>query len=108
MMNLAQLKDKLSPGKLASLLSGRNKEHIHPSEVAHMLNSLPLKSAVDTFLELPDASQLLLFNFLGSYLQQSMIGAMPKEKAVFLLNRLNSTDRYTFYSSLNDLQRSTF
>lgn len=108
MINLTQLKDKLLPGKLVSLLSGRNKEHIHPSEVAHMLNSLPLKSALDTFLELPDASQLLLFNFLGSYLQQSMIGAMPKEKAAALLNRLNSTDRYTFFSSLNGLQRSSF
>jgi magnesium transporter len=108
MINLAQLKDKLSPGKLVSMLSGRNKEHIHPSEVAYILNTLPLKSAVETFLELPDQSQLLLFNFLGSYLQQSMIAAIPREKAVYLLNHLNSTDRYTFYSSLNGLQRPTF
>jgi len=108
MLNLTQLKDKLSPGKLISFLSGKDKEQIHPSEVAQMLNGLPLKSAVDTFLALPDPSQLLLFNFLGSYLQQGMIGAMPPDKAAQLLNGLNSTDRYTFYSSLNGVQRSSF
>ncbi|OKS84614.1 magnesium transporter [Mucilaginibacter polytrichastri] len=108
MINLAQLKDKLLPSKLISMLSGHNKEQIHPSEVAHMLNGLPIKSAVETFLELPEHSQLVLFNFLGAYLQQNVVRTMPKEKAVFLLNRLNSTDRYTFYSALNGLQRSTF
>jgi magnesium transporter len=108
MIHLAQLKDKLSPSKLISLLSGKNKDHIHPSEVAHMLNGLPLKSALNTFMELPDASQLLLFNYLGSYLQQSMIGSMPQEKAAYILNHLNSTDRYSFFASLNGMQRSTF
>ncbi len=106
MINLSQLKDKILPEKLMSLFSGKNTEKIDPSEVAQMLNSLPLKSAVDLFLALPEQSQLLLFNFLGSYLQQQLIATIPHEKSSFLLNHLNSTDRNTFFSSLNGLQRS--
>jgi magnesium transporter len=107
MINLTLLKDKLLQNKLVSLLSGKNKESIHPAEVAHMMNNSPLKTAEDTFMGLPDHAQLLLFNYLASYLQKSMIEKMPQEKAAALLNHLNSTDRYTFYASLNGMQRSS-
>ncbi|MDN5285010.1 MAG: magnesium transporter [Mucilaginibacter sp.] len=106
MINLTLLKDKLLQNKLITLLSGKDKESIHPAEVAHMMNNSPLKTAEDTFMGLPDHAQLLLFNYLASYLQKSMIEKMPQEKAAALLNHLNSTDRYTFYASLNGVQRS--
>jgi len=107
MINLNQLKDKLLPHNFTALFSGKDKEYIHPSEVARLLNSLPVKTAVDTFAAMPEQSQVLIFNYLGAYLQKCMIEAMPGEKAAILLNQLNSTDRYTFYASLNGLQRST-
>jgi len=106
MIKLSQIKDKVLQNKLVSLFSGKDQEHFHPSEVAHMLQGLPVKTAEDTFMALPDHSQLLLFNYLGSFLQKCMIGALPREKAASLLNHLNSTDRYTFYASLSGIQRS--
>jgi magnesium transporter len=108
MIKLSELKNKVQQNKLAALFSGKDKDNFHPSEVAHMLNTLPVKSAVETFATLPDTSQLLLFKYLGAYLQQNMITAISKEKAAFLLNQLNSTDRYNFFSALNGLQRSAY
>ncbi|MFL9483539.1 magnesium transporter [Chitinophagaceae bacterium LWZ2-11] len=107
MINLNQLKDKLLQNKLITFFSGKDKEQIHPADVAKMLNSIPVKSAVETYMSLPDQTQLLLFNFLGSYLQKSIIQTMSREKATHLLNKLNSTDRYTFFSGLNGMQRSS-
>ena len=107
MISLSQLTDKLLPAKISALFSGKDKEQFHPSEVARILNGLPVRSAVETILVLPDPSQLLLFKFLGAFLQKAIIQALPKEKAVFLLNQLNSTDRYGFYSSLNGVERSS-
>jgi magnesium transporter len=108
MIKLSELKNKVQQNKLAALFSGRDKDNLDPSEVAHMLNTLPVKSAVETFTALPDTSQLLLFKYLGAYLQQYMVTAMPKEKAALLLNQLNSTDRYNFFSALNGLRRSAY
>ena len=107
MISLNHLKDKLLPKQILSLFTAKEKERFHPSEVANILNGLPVKSAIQTILVLPDHSQLLIFGFLGSFLQKSVIDALPREKAVFLLNQLNSTDRYGFYSSLNGMQRSS-
>ena len=108
MTKLNQLKEKLLHNNFTSLFSAKNEEQIHPSDVAKILNGLPVKTAIEAFISQPEQSQLLIFKFLGSYLQKCMINEMPGGKAAYLLNNLNSTDRYSFYSSVNGIQRSSF
>lgn len=106
MITLTEVKDKILQTKLSSLFIRSDKDHFYPSEVAALLNSLPVKPAVESFLALTEASQLILFNFLGTLLQKNIIGAMTPDKSGPLLNKLNSTDLYSFYSSLDGLHRS--
>jgi len=108
MIKLSEVKNKVQQNKLAALFTGRDKDNFHPSEVAHMLNKLPVKPAIETFTALPEASRLLLFKYLDAYLQQKIIGAISKEQAASLLNQLNSTDLYNFFSALNGLQGSAY
>ncbi|WP_461448763.1 magnesium transporter [Mucilaginibacter sp.] len=107
MTKLNKIKEKILHNSFTSLFSAKNHEQIHPSEVAKILNGLPVKTAIEAFVSQPGQSQLLTFKFLGKYLQKCMIEAMAHDQATFLLNNLNSTDRYSFFSSINGLQRST-
>lgn len=106
MLKLSQIKEKLLHRGFSSLFGSEEKENIHPADVAHILNNLPQKSAIETYLSLPEQSQLSLFNYLDIYLEQCIIEAAPKEKAAYILNNINSTDRYKFYSSLKGIKRS--
>jgi len=93
--------------KLESLLE-QDWKHSHPSEIAGMLNNIPLKSSIIKFNELTQDVQLSIFNYLGFYLQRHIIDALPKDKAAWLLNHLNSNTRNYFFIPLKGIKRSEF
>ena len=108
MIKLKDVKDKLLSGNLWSLLSPDDDKDIHPSEVAGILNTLPVESAIASFSSIPEKKQAIIFAYLDHFLQQKIVKKLDKAKSGFILNQLTSTDRYSFFISLNPLDRSVY
>ena len=108
MITLKEIKDKIINGELWPLVNLEDNKDIHPSDVAHVLNTLPAESAVASFLSFPEKKTSILFGYLDHYLQQRIIVKLSREQAAYVLNHSNSTDRYSFFVSLNALERSKY
>ena len=106
-MTLKELKDKLLSGNLWSIINPDHNKDIHPADVAGILNTLPVESALTSFMAFPEKKQALIFAYLDHFLQQKIIGKTDKEQAGYILNQLNSTDLYAFFISLSALDRTT-
>ncbi len=77
-MILKELKEKLLSGKLWSLINPDTNKDIHPEDVAEVLDTLPVESAIVSFKTFPEKSRPLLFAYLGHYLQQRIIKSFDK------------------------------
>lgn len=108
MISLKDIKERLLSGKLWSLISTEADKDIHPSDVAEILNTLPVTSAVASFTAFPDKKKTLLFSYLDHFLQLKLISRISHEQASYVLNHLSSTDRNSFYLSLIPLNRSVY
>ena len=109
MMNLKEITAKLLSGDFRSLigLSNGNK-NIHPGEVAKMLVAVPVDTALQGFRSLPPDTQVKVFPYLDTKLQQNVIRSLPDPRAGAILNELISDDRIAFYSSLKGIERSKY
>ena len=107
-MTLKEIKDKLLSGNLWSLINPEANKDIHPSDVADVLNALPANSAIASFTTFPEKKKAFIFSYLDHYLQQKVIKSLERDEAVFILNHLNSDDRYAFFISLSALDRTRF
>lgn len=107
-MNLKEITNKIVSGDFKSLLHTGNSTSIHPSEVAKILDGLPVDSAFATFSQFPDGKKPLLFAYIGHFLQRKIIRRLSKEQASLILNKLDSTDRNSFFLYLNALERSKY
>jgi magnesium transporter len=107
-MTLKEIKDKIIHGDLKSLIYPGTTTDIHPSDVAKIMDTLPVDIAFDSFTAFPEKKRPLLFAYLGHYLQRKIINRLSKEQASAILNHLDSNDRYSFFISLNALERSKF
>ena len=107
-MKFKEIKEKLLSGHLRSLINPDTNKEIHPSDVAEILDTLPVDSAIASFKTFSDRKKPVLFAYLGHYLQRRIISGFDKKTAAFILNHLNSTDRYSFFISLTPLDRSTY
>ncbi len=109
MMNLKEISKKILKGDFSSLLGlGSGFKHIHPTEVAKMLSTVPLETSVEGFRSLPVQTQTKVFPYLDILLQKKLIKVLPKDKAAHILNELSSDDRIVFYSSIKGLERSSY
>jgi magnesium transporter len=107
-MTLKEIKDKIIHGDFKSLIYPGTTTDIHPSDVAKIMDTLPVDIAFDSFTAFPEKKRPLLFAYLGHYLQRKIINRLSKEQASAILNHLDSNDRYSFFISLNALERSKF
>ncbi len=107
-MDLREITDKIISGDLKSLVSSGNTTDIHPSDVARILNTLPVDTAVTSFNTFSEKKKIIIFGYVGHFLQKKIIEQLPKEKASKILDHLSSTDRYSFFTSLTALERSEY
>ena len=107
-MNLKEIKEKVLSGDFKSLLYPGTKTDIHPADVAKILDTLPVETAYSSFIAFPEQKKPVLFAYLGHFLQRRIIARIDKEEASGILNHLNSTDRYTFFTCLTPIERSKF
>jgi magnesium transporter len=108
MMTLREIKDKILSGDFKSLIYPGTNTDIHPSDVAKIMDTLPVDIAYESFNAFPEKKRVGLFAYLGHYLQRKIISRLDKIEASAILNHLDSTDRYSFFVSLSTLDRSTF
>ena len=106
MKSLTDIKDLVLKGDLKKLFSKDSKEKFHPSEIATLLNSVSLSEARGIFDSFVEERQVNVFPFLGPYLQNQLIKNAPVQQKSYILNHLNSVDRYAFLMSLKGIQRS--
>ncbi|MDB5145381.1 MAG: magnesium transporter, partial [Mucilaginibacter sp.] len=107
-MTLKEIKDKIVHGDFKSLIYPGTTTDIHPSDVAKIMDTLPVDIAFNSFAAFPEKKKPLLFAYVGHFLQRKIINRLSKEQASYVLNHLDSTDRYSFFISLNTLERSKF
>ena len=109
MMNLKEISKKIIKGDISSLLNfGNGNKNVHPTEVAKMLDAVPIDAALQAYSSLPTATQTKVFPYLNALLQKRIVRTITKSKAAFILNELSSDDRIAFYSSLKGVERSAF
>ncbi len=108
-MNLKEISKKIITGDFSSLLGfGNGNKNVHPSEVAKMLTSVPINTALQGFQSLPTHTEVKVFPYLDFLLQKKIIACITKAKSAAILNELSSDDRIAFYSSVKGIERSTF
>ena len=108
-MNLKEISKKLIKGDFSSLLGfGNGNKNVHPSEVAKMLNSVPIDTAFKAFQSLPANTQTKVFSYVDILLQKKIVKNSAKQRAATIVNELSSDDRIAFYSSLKGVERSSF
>jgi magnesium transporter len=109
MMNLKEISKKIMRGDFSSLLGFVNSSrNVHPSEVAKMLGSVPIDTALEAYRSLPVNTQTKVFPYADLLLQRKIIKSLTKARASYILNELSSDDRIVFYSSLKGIERSTY
>ena len=108
-MNLKEISKKIINGDFSSLLNfGNGNKHVHPTEVAKMLDAVPSDAALKGYCSLPTNTQTKVFPYLDSNLQRKIVKTITKASAAFILNELSSDDRIAFFSALKGIERSTF
>ena len=109
MMNLKEITSKILSGDFRSLVGLSNgHKNIHPTEVAKMLVAVPADTAMQGFSTLPPETQVKVFPYLDTKLQQTLIRSLPDQRAGAILNELISDDRIAFYASLKGIERSKY
>jgi len=107
-MTLKEIKDKLLSGDFKSLLYPGTNTDIHPADVAKILDTLPVNTACNSFVAFPEKKKAVLFAYLSHFLQHKIICRLDVQDASYILNHLNSTDRYSYFVSLKAIDRSKY
>ena len=108
MMNLKEIKKNIMKGDFSRLFDfGNGNKNIHPTEVAKMLEAVPIENALKGFRSLPTLTQIKVFPYLGFLSQKKIVHVLTKSRASYILNSLSSDDRIAFYSSIKGIERSS-
>lgn len=91
---------------LNKLINEDSKNQSHPSEIALLLNELPLSKSINKYHHLPKDQQIAVFPYLGIYSQKQMFKQMPDQQKYDILDQLNSVDRHAFLMNVKGIQRS--
>jgi magnesium transporter len=94
----------VSPGKVSKGFDGtllnEKGSHLHPYEIAQIINKLPGTSAVKAFSSFMSPLQLQVFPNLDPLVQKNLVIHLPKERSAFLINSLRLDDIVSFYSTI--------
>src|SRR5581483_125487 len=108
-MTLKELTNKLLKGDFTGLLGlNRDKNNVHPAEIAKVFTSIPFEAAYQAFQSFPPKNQVRIFPYLDNLTQKKIIRQLGREKASGILNELSSDDRLAFYASLKGIELSAF
>src|ERR1700710_1196825 len=108
-MNFKEIRTKLMTGDFSGLFQlTKNKQLVHPNDVAKLFASLPQDKAVDAFNALPEDNKIRVFSYLDHRLQEYLIHGLPRSKSSLILNGLTSDDRLLFFSGLKGVERSEY
>ncbi len=99
---ITQFTNQLFSGDIKKYFSRSTEEQIYPSDVASILNTIPLENALATFTSFSLARKARIFPFIERFNQKDFFSCLPEEQRSILLNNLVSTDRVSFLSSLKD------
>lgn len=104
---ITQLTNQLFNKDIKRYFYRNTEEQIYPSDIASILNSIPLDNAISTFSTFALPKKLRIFPFLERFNQKDFFHSLPAGQKSILLNSLVSTDRISFLSSLKDLEFTT-
>jgi len=86
----------------------KDKNQIHPAELASVINGLTPHVATRSFAELPHSTQIKVFAHIDHLLQQQIVQGLSGQRISSILNGLNSDDRLRFFSSLSAVNRGKY
>lgn len=86
----------------------KKKGSVHPAELAEIIDEIPLEAALHSFSKLDENTQVKVFSYLDSQLQQKLIRGLSEEKTAFLLNHLDSDDRTRFFAQVPLSERAKY
>jgi len=104
---LEDLKEQILEGDISSLLV-HAKDEDYPAEVAKLFEEMPDEVVIRTFIALPDKSQVKVFAYLDHSLQRKIIDHLPRIRASYILNNLESNERLAYFDMLSGLEVSEF
>lgn len=87
---------------------GKGKKMIDPAELAKMISTYDVDTALRAFVSIPEKIQSKTFAYFDTDLQQQIIKGISKEKGSAILNALDSDERFEFYASLKGIALSSF
>jgi magnesium transporter len=106
MFSLKEIRRKIMSGDIASILYSSSESNIHPSEVARIINQLPVESALQAFETFPQKKQVIVYPYLDNFLQKRLMKHLPHERASHILNKLSSDDRLAVINAFRGVDRS--
>lgn len=102
-------REKILKNDFSDLLFKRgHKNYVHPSKVAQLFETLPFENALKAYLAFDEESQVNVFAYLDTVLQQDLLENFSSNKASHLLSKLHSDDRMMFLSSLKDWEQTRY
>lgn len=81
---------------------------IHPSQLAQVIDRIPLEHAPRVFNDLETHVQLEVFPYLETSVQHKLARHIAKPEISNLLNKLSSDDRTAFFEDLMTLEQALF
>ncbi|NDC41551.1 MAG: magnesium transporter [Chitinophagia bacterium] len=102
-MLVQDLREKILEGDLSELLHHSTDED-YATEVAKLLESLPVEYAIHTYLALPENIQIKIFPHIDHVLQLGAMEELPKQQVSAILNGLASNDRVSFFDNLDGVE----
>lgn len=89
-------------------LFDKEKEKVHPAELAQAIESIPFKYALASFSTLDYDTQVYTFPYLDILLQHKLVRNLSQQCTSHLLNNLSSDERISFFSDLSHLERAVY
>lgn len=86
----------------------KDKENVHPAELAQVLDDAPFNMGLISFSKLSKEIQVKVFAYLSILVQHKIIRHLPRERGSYLLNNLSSDDRTQFFSHLSKIEQSKY
>lgn len=86
----------------------KDKDKIHPAELASVINELKDDQAIHAFVEISESDEPRVFPYLDKKLQFTILGHLSNQKVAHILNSLDSDDRMDFFNRLTLAKRGRY